>query len=228
MKKHILLCGLLFLVACTPVRVTKQYYEDYVNPKPSIDYEDTVSTDLPAEFLDDYYTVDSKIVRLVDQIELNDAQLDSAWLEAQKAMHPWVRHMAVLDGELLFISGDDALGFDPAVREALAGKTEAPGRFFVGSADRVFLVHVGAFGHEQLRTTIVEVDVPLLTMEIPANRTGLFAGERFFGGATPVPADALAGIVESSSYSGERGIGDRDLYWIRSMASDNLVYIYAN
>jgi hypothetical protein len=228
MKKHILLCGLLFLVACTPVKVTRQYYEDYVNPKPSIDYEDTVSTDLPAEFLDDYYTVDSKIVRLVDQIDLMDSQLESSWVDTQKAVHPWVRHMAVLDGELLFISGDDTLGFDPAIREALAERTATPGRFFISSADRVILVHVGAVGHEQLRTTLVEVDLPLLTMEIPGNRTGLFAGERLFGGSMEVPADALAGIVESTSYSGERGAGGKDFYWIRSMASDNLVYIYAN
>ena len=228
MKKHLLLCALLVLVACTPVRVTKQYYEDYVNPKPSIDYEDTVDTDLPAEFLDDYYTVDSKIVRLTYQIEKLDSQLDAEWIAGRKAEDPWIRHMAVLDKELLFVSGDDVLGFDPGIREKLEGRTAQPGRFFVSTDDRVILVHVGVVGSELIRTTLVEVDLPLLAMEIPAGRTALYTGDRVFGGTLNVPDDTLADITGSSSYSGEQGVGGKDMYWVRSMAADNLVYIYAN
>lgn len=70
MKFIIPILALLLLVACKPVKVTQQYYNDYVNPVASIDYEDTLSADIPAEFLDDYYTVDSKIVRLANQLDL--------------------------------------------------------------------------------------------------------------------------------------------------------------
>ena len=228
MKHHLLLCAILFLVACTPVKVTKQYYEDYVNPKPSIDYEDTVSTDMPVEFLDDYYAVDSKIVRLVNDVELLDSQLDAEWIANRKAADPWVKNMAVLDRELLFITGDDALGFDPAIRVELEGRTGEAGRFFVTAGERVILVHVGTVGQELVRTTLVEVDLSLLAMDIPGGRTALYAGDRMHGGALAVPAETLAGITGSTRYSGEEGVGGRDMYWIRSMASDNLVYIYAN
>lgn len=227
MKKHLLLSCLLFFVACTPVKVTKEYYEDYVNPKPSIDYENTVSTELPAEFLDDYYTIDSKIVRLVDQIDLMDSQLDASWIEGQKSAHPWIRHMAVLDQELLLITGDDTLGFDPHIRDSLAGKTTEARRFCITSNDRVMLVHVADAGNAKFRTTLVEIDMALLAADVPGSRTSLVTGDQVHGG-TAVPADTLADIEKSTSYAGQAGLGERDLYWIRSMASDNLVYVYSN
>lgn len=228
MKKQLFLCGLLFLVACTPVKTTREYYEDYVNPKASIDYENTVTTDLPAEFLDDYYTIDSKIVRLVDQIELMDFQLDAAWIGQQKAAQPWIRHMAVLDGEQLFLAGDDTLGFDPQLRESLVELGKEPKRHLIQSADRVILVHVGSIGNDSLRTTLVEIDMDLLTAEIRDRKTSLFTGDKVFGQAAGVSAEALLPITKSTSYSGSRDAGDVDVYWVRSMASDNLIYIYPN
>lgn len=228
MKKHFLLCGLLLLAACTPVKTTREYYEDYVNPKASIDYEATVTTDLPAEFLDDYYTIDSKIVRLVEQIDLMDSQLDADWIGRQKTAHPWVRHMAVLDQDLLFVAGDDSLGFDPLIRESVTELAKEPKRHFISSDGRVILVHVGSVGNERLRTTLVEVDMDALTTELRERKTALFTADAVFGQASGVSVEALRPIAESRSYSGSRDAGDVDVSWVRSMAADNLIYIYPN
>lgn len=228
MKKHLLLCSLLFFVACSPLKVTKQYYEDYVNPKPTIDYEDTFPTDLPQAFLDDYYTIDSKIVRVVDAVDLIDSRPDADWIQERKAQNPWITNIAVLDGELLYVVGDEALGFDMAVREALTGRVGEPGRFCITVGDRVILVHVVDAGSEELRATLVEMDVPLLALEIAGSRTSMFTGDRVFGPAGSLSPEALSGITESTSYSGESEIGGTDMYWVRSMASDNLLYLYTN
>lgn len=228
MKKQLVLCALLLLAACTPVKTTREYYEDYVNPKASIDYEATVSTDLPAEFLDDYYTVDSQLVRLVDQIELMDVGLDSDWIGQQKTAHPWIRNMAVLDGELLFLAGDDTLGFDPQLRESLAELAGEPRRHVLASAGRVILVHVGSVGHETLRTTLVEIDMGRLTEDLRDRKTSLFAGGAVYGQAAGVPAEALQSVADSTSYSGSREAAGVEFSWVRSMASDNLIYIYPN
>jgi hypothetical protein len=228
MKKQLVLCARMFLAACTPVKTTREYYEDYVNPKASIDYEASVSTDLPADFLDDYYTIDSKIVRLVDQIELMDERSDSDWIGQQKAAHPWIRHMAVLDGELLFLAGDDTLGFDPQLREGLAELSGEPRRHVLVSDGRVILVHVGSVSHDTLRTTLVEIDMDRLTEELRDRKTALFAGGSVYGQAAGVPAEALQPVADSSSYSGSRDAAGGEFSWVRSMASDNLIYIYPN
>jgi hypothetical protein len=228
MKKHILLCCLLFCVACSPFKVTKQYYEDYVNPKPAIDYEDTFPTDLPQEFLEDYYKIDRKIVRVAEQIDIVDSHLDAAWIQQTKAANPWVRHIAVMDDKMLYVSGDEDLGFDSTVREALADRVGETGRFCATVGDRVLLVLVSDVGNGQLRVALVEMDVPLLVMEIAGRGTSLFTGERVYGPAATVSAEALSDITESTSYSGESNVAGTDMYWVRSMASNNLVYLYSN
>ena len=65
-------------------------------------------------------------------------------------------------------------------------------------------------------------------MEIAGRKTSLFTGERVYGPAGSVSAEALAHVTQSTSYSGESEIAGTDMYWIRSMASDNLVYLYSN
>lgn len=39
MKNYYILCLVFLLFGCRPVNVTRQYYDEYVNPKPSISYE---------------------------------------------------------------------------------------------------------------------------------------------------------------------------------------------
>lgn len=227
MKFFFPLIVFLLLAACRPVHTTQQYYNDYVNPTASIDYEDTVSADIPAEFLDDYYTIDSKIVRFVDQIILLDSRLDNSWVELQKSVHPWIKNIATLDNDHLFIAGDDTLGFDPEVRESLAGLTAKEKRFFLFKNDRTFLVDVASVVNEQFMTTLVELDMDILTAEIPDNRTVLFIDDHVYGTTSAPLTDQVAKLQSVKKYSGQFSLDDKEWYWIRSMASENLVYLYS-
>lgn len=218
---------LFMLVSCRPLKTTKHYYEDYVRPTPTIDYEDTVSADIPADFLDDYYTIDSKIVRLADQIDLAEARSDDAWIRFQKDVNPWVLHIAVLDNDLLFVSGDDALGFDPELRTALAGLAPGEKRTVLVRSGRAFFVHVAPVAAGSLKTTVAEIDIPALTADVPADRTSILVDGQS-SGSLPATVTETLSKMDTKKYSGQIGLEGKSWQWIRSMASDNLLYLYSN
>jgi len=217
---------LFLLVACRPVKVTQQYYNDYVNPVASIDYEDTVSANIPAELLDDYYTVDSKIVRLANQLDLFDSRMDSDSIESQKSIHPWIKNMAIFDQDQLFISGDDTLGFDPEIRAELVALTPEKDRIFLVNNNRQFFIHVISMPDGQYKATVVEVDIDVLAAEIPNHRTVIAIDDQICGPAIANLPEACLKLRNSTKYSGSIEIDDKKWYWIRSMGSDNLVYLY--
>jgi hypothetical protein len=219
---------ILLLVACRPVKSTQQYYNDYVNPTASIDYENKATVDLPDEFLDDYYMIDSKIVRLAEQIDLLDSRIDDSWIDLQKSVNPWIKNMAFLDNDHLFLSGDDALGFDPEVRQGLANQTTEEKKFFISINNRAILVHVSAIGNKQFMTTLVECDLNVLAEEIPAHRTLIAFDKHIFGESSANLTEALVKLESRKKYSGQMQLDGKDWYWIRSMGSDNLVYLYTN
>ncbi|UTF51737.1 hypothetical protein NLA06_07595 [Desulfomicrobium sp. ZS1] len=226
MKFIIPVCVLLLLVACKPVKVTQQYYNDYVNPVASIDYEDTVSANIPAELLDDYYTVDSKIVRLATQLDLFDSRIDSDKIEYQKSIHPWIKQMAIFDQDQLFISGDDTLGFDPQIRAELVDLTPEKDRNFLFKNNRQFFIHVIFMPDGQYKATVVEIDMDILAAEIPNHRTVIAIDDQICGPAIANLPEACINLRNSTKYSGSIEIDGNNWYWIRSMGSDNLVYLY--
>lgn len=226
MKLLIPVLALVLLAACRPVRVTQDYYNEYVNPVASIDYEDTVSADIPAGFLDDYYTIDSKVVRLADQIDLLDARVGNSWIEFQKSVHPWVKYIAILDQDQLFVSGDDTLGFDPDVRTAVADLNPEKTRYFVFKNERTFFVHRMVASDEQYQATIVEIDMNVLMEEVPNNRTVIAIDDQICGSVIPNLSEACLRLQKSTKYSGNIKIDNSKWYWIRSMGSDNLVYLH--
>ena len=226
MKFIIPVCVLFLLVACKPVKVTQQYYNDYVNPVASIDYEDTISANIPAELLDDYYTVDSKIVRLVNQLDLFDSRIDSDKIEYQKSIQPWIKQMAIFDQDQLFISGDDALGFDPLIRAELVDLTPEKDRNFLFKNNRQFFIHVIFMPDGQYKATVVEIDMDILAAEIPNHRTVIAIDDQICGPAIANLPEACINLRNSTKYSGSIEIDGNNWYWIRSMGSDNLVYLY--
>jgi len=228
MKFFFPLVVFLLLSACRPVHTTQQYYNDYVNPTASVDYDDTVSADIPVEFLDDYYTIDSKIVRFVDQIVLLDSRLDNSWIELQKSIHSWIKYIATMYNDHLFIAGDDTLGFDPEVREFLTGLSTKEKRFFLFKNDRTFLIDVASVANKKFMTTIVELDPKMLTAEVPNNRTVLSVDDHVFGVVSTSLTDRVGKLQSAKRYSGQFSLDDKEWYWIRSMASDNLLYLYSN
>jgi hypothetical protein len=228
MKLLIPILALVLLAACRPVRTTQDYYNEYVNPVASIDYEDSVSANVPADFLDDYYTIDSKIVRFADQLDLLDARVDSSWIDFQKSVHPWIKYIAILDQDQLFVSGDDALGFDPEVRTGLLDLSSGKSRYFLFKNDRAFFIHYTFVSDEQYKATVVEVDLTALTAEIPNNRTIIAIDDQICGPVIPNLSDACIRVQKSTKYSGSIKIDASKWYWIRSMGSDNLVYLHLN
>ena len=228
MKFLIPILALFLLTACRPVKATQQYYNEYVNPVASIDYDNTMSADIPTEFLDDYYTIDSKIVRLADQLDLLDSRVESSWIESQKSGQPWILQVAVLDQDQLFVSGDDALGFDPIARKALEALNPEKTRYFFKDNDRSFFVHVAPLAEGQYKSTVVEIDMKSLVVEIPDNRTVIAIDDQICGPAIASLSEACTKLQTSTSYSGTLTINDSSWYWIRSMGSDNLVYLHLN
>lgn len=228
MKFLIPILALFLLTACRPVKTTQQYYNEYVNPVASIDYDNTMSADIPTEFLDDYYTIDSKIVRLADQLDLLDSRVESSWIESQKSGQPWIVQVAVLDQDQLFVSGDDALGFDPIARKALEALNPEKTRYFFKDNDRSFFVHVAPLAEGQYKSTVVEIDMKSLVVEIPDNRTVIAIDDQICGPAIASLSEACAKLQTSTNYSGTLTINDSSWYWIRSMGSDNLVYLHLN
>lgn len=226
MKLLIPIIALVLLAGCRPVRVTQDYYNEYVNPVASIDYEDSVSADIPAGFLDDYYTIDSKIVRLADQLDLLDGRVDAAWIDFQKSVQPWIKYIAILDQDQLFVSGDDALGFDPELRTGLLDLGTDKTRYFLYKNDRTFFVHYATASGEQYKATVVEVDMAGMTAEIPNNRTVIAIDDQICGPVIPSLSDACLRLQKSTKYSGSIKINDAKWYWIRSMGSDNLIYLH--
>ncbi len=226
MKFFIPILALFLLTACRPVKATQQYYNEYVNPVASIDYEETLSADIPAGFLDDYYAIDSKIVRLAEQLDLLDSRVENSWIENQKSIQPWILNVAVLDQDQLFVSGDDALGFDTLTRKALADLTPDQTRYFFMENERAFFVHVVPLAEGQYKSTVVEVDMKVLSSEIPNNRTVIAIDDQICGPAISNASEACINLKKSTNYSGTITINDNSWYWIRSMGSDNLVYLY--
>lgn len=218
----------LILVACRPVHVTKQYYDEYVNPTASIDYEDTGSINLPAGFLDDYYMVDSRLVRLLDQLDLGGETPDYSWVAAQKSGHPWIEFIAILDNDLLFISGDEYLGYDAAVRTLLEQMKRGEKRIALIHEGRFLLVHANRTAPDYFRTSIVEINIARLLNDTTSAGMLLAVDESLVQetGQSAFYASLLEKLAKSRKYSGRARVDGQRVHWIRSMAADNLVYLY--
>lgn len=227
MKLSYLITLVFFLAACRPVHVTKQYYDEYINPTASIDYEDTASADIPAEFLDDYYRIDSKIVRFVDQIDIMDSTFSESWVMSQKEINPWIKSVAVLDSDMLFVLGDDTLGYDPAIRARLLELKGGKQKIFIRNNDASFFVHVGEIEPKKFTRIVVNCDINELASDISDVRTQLAIGDHVFSNSQNSYSNALKEIGASSKYSGSTGVDGKELYWIRSMAAENFVYLFA-
>jgi len=160
-------------------------------------------------------------------MDLAEARTDDAWIRYQKDVNPWVLHIAVLDNDLLFVSGDDALGFDPEVRTALAGLAPGEKRTALIRSGRAFFVHVAPIAAGSLKTTVAEIDIPALTADVPSGRTSILVDGQS-SGSLPATVTETLSKMDTKKYSGQIGLEGKSWQWIRSMASDNLLYLYSN
>lgn len=226
MKYGFFLILVLFCSSCRPVHETKLYYDEYINPKASIDYDASVSTELPQNFLDNYYSVDSKLVRLVHQLELADSVISDSWMSGFRSENVWIKAAASWDKDLFFISGDDVLGYDPTSRKIIADLSDGADSFMIVEDERLFLLHVTRVDKNPTGISLVEINAANLLEGVEQHGLSLAIDGAPILSSTISGSDALAKAAASTRYSGQSRQDNQTLYWVRSMAASNFMYLH--
>lgn len=174
-------------------------------------------------FLDDYYAIDSRLVRVSNEIHINDS-FDFQSLGGSND-GAWLKSGAVFDDEFLLVRGDDAIGFDPVVRNILnANKFETS--TFVSFEERLFWVNIIINASNIKNYIVFEADKAVLSSFKKSENLHLIVDDVSLKDDMLWSSDKLKAILKSKQYSGAYRVGDKDVYWIRSMAADNLFYFY--
>jgi hypothetical protein len=223
MKKLVLFSLIFAFIGCRPITITQRYYQEYVSPKPSISYEEIDFDNIPTDFLNTYYDIDSRFVRVANTIDLTEnfeLTLQSSHPDTQ-----WIKNFASFDADHIFVSGDDVIGYDPVVRK-LMDETQEETSFFKEAADRLFWLNIITKEEENKHYLIFEIDKDfLLSLKtsdafsfvvdgLPLEKNHAFSPER------------LPKIQKKKQYSGSYREEQKRIYWIRSMAADNLYYFF--
>ncbi len=122
MRYWVLWGVLLFGCGCQAFHVTKLYYDEYINPKATIDYEPEKVKNIPPEVLDSYVRIDGTIVRVADTLAKVEALPDPMWMDSMAKELPEVRHWAVFDRHFFPLFG--ALLEERGPLEAFAASVE--------------------------------------------------------------------------------------------------------
>lgn len=222
MKNYLFLLLFFSLCACRPINVTQQYYQEYINPKPSISYEDLDFDNVPDDFLHSYYAMDSQLVRISNKLAIVDNfEQPELWFDADEN---WLQYFAVFDAHHIFIAGDDLLGFDPVVRNILRDLDQKTS-LFKWEANRLLWINSLDREQEEQEYLVLEIDqqawLALKTTEslfIVVDSTALNNNN--------LPGEDLISIQKSKKYSGSYKKHQQKIYWIRSMAAENLFYFF--
>lgn len=226
MRICLLILTLLLMSACRPVHQTKLYYDEYINPVRTVDYDDTIEAEFPEAGLQHYYTVDRQLVDFTEQLGLVDEEPDVSWISLQKKTKSWLKAVAVFDDEMTLISGDEFLGYDPAVREAVLQKKDTCNNFMLYLEGRIFLIKANTAVSDRKRFAVSEMDLDSL---VPSSSDVPYVfgiANHIVGSGLVVSPEELTKIHDSTKYSGSFRDGDREIWWIRSMAASNFVYFY--
>lgn len=214
---------------CQAVHVTKQYYNEYVNPKAAIDYEDREEADIPTAFLDRYYSVDSRLVSLRNQIDMTESVADAQWFEALKVSYPWLKNIGFYDNEGMFVSGSEAFAYDSTIREMLVGPDTQAGTVLRHDYDRILMLNTVKTKLDTFRFVVLDLDFSALVEGLALDGLIIAIGDRVVAGeeAARIDAATFAAVSSDRDYSGSVSAGGGKYLWIRSHASDNLVYFFA-
>ena len=220
---------MLIFSGCQALHKTKLYYNEYVNPKAVVDYDNVEDADIPSEFLDRYYAVDSRLVSLRNQIDMVEAGVDAQWFESLRATYPWVRDIGFYDNEGMFTSGSEALAYDTGIREMLVGLDKQPGSVLRHDLDRYFMVNTVKTKLDTYRFAVLDLDFSALVDGLALDGLIVAVGDRVVVGGDGGFLDSTAfdRVSTDRDYSGSVSSGTGKYRWIRSHASDNIVYFYA-
>ena len=229
MKLFFLFFAVFLFSGCQTVHVTKQYYNEYVNPKAAIDYGKLEETDIPSSFLDTYYAVDSQLVSLKNQIEMAESPSSAQWFETLKNAYPWIKNIGFYDGDGMFLSGSDAFAYDTSIRDLILEQERREGTLLRHDPERVLMLNTIKTKFDAYRVVVLDLDFSALVGGVAGEGLAVAIGDQIVAGEDSIrPGDS---IVESLSkdrdYSGSSSSEGRKYLWIRSHAADNLVYFFA-
>jgi hypothetical protein len=229
MKLFFLFFAVFLFSGCQTVHVTKQYYNEYVNPKAAIDYSNLEETDIPSSFLDTYYAVDSQLVSLKNQIEMAESPSSAQWFETLKNTYPWIKNIGFYDGDGMFLSGSDAFAYDTSIRDLILEQERREGTLLRHDPERVLMLNTIKTKFDAYRVVVLDLDFSALVGGVAGEGLAVAIGDQIVAGEDSIrPGDS---IVESLSkdrdYSGSSSSEGRKYLWIRSHAADNLVYFFA-
>lgn len=227
MKIIIIFLSSILLSGCQTLHVTKQYYNEYVNPKASIDYDDVQSSDIPLNFLENYYKIDSKLISLCNQINMVESVMDTEWFDLFNLTYPWAKGIGFYDTEGMFISGSEAVGYDVDIRQLIVEKEEKRGNTFIFKNNRIFLLNTIETKLETYRFVVVEIDLSGLVDDAVLDGLDIVIGNQLvFGKDLVLAGSVFEKIFAKRNYSGKMTVDGKKLFWVRSYAADNLAYFF--
>lgn len=228
--KLFLLCFFIFIFSgCQAVHVTKQYYNEYVNPKAAIDYEDLKEADVPSNFLDRYYAADSRLVSLKNQIEMVESPSSAQWFESLKNSYPWIKNIGFYDGEGMFLAGSDAFAYDSSIRDLVLEQAKQEGTLLRRDSERILMLNTIKTKFDAYRVVVLDVDFSALVGDVAGEGLSVAIGDQIVMGeeSTRPGASIFESLSKDRDYSGSSSSEGRKYLWIRSHAADNLVYFFA-
>ncbi|MEJ5242698.1 MAG: hypothetical protein WHT64_03950 [Desulfomicrobiaceae bacterium] len=226
MRIGILLTVLVMLCACQPLHVTKLYYDEYINPKASIDYQAQENVAIPTEVLDAFVRMDGVVVRVADALAKVESFPDDMWLAAVGGSFPEVRQWMVLDRYFLAKNGV-LLSEDRPIQsfaEQVGGQAYALGAVVLPEGVALVRKFTDGAGEEGFVAAVLD---PALVHQSPWS--AVVVGDQVAYGA--LGAEALQQLVQdlqrSKAFSGSRPVAGTQYRWLMS-ARDHMriAYVY--
>lgn len=226
MRRGIILATLMMLCACQPIHVTKLYYDEYINPKASIDYQAQGDVPIPSEVLDAFVRMDGVVIRVADVLGKVESFPDDMWLAAVGGAFPEVRQWGVFDRHLLSKNG--ALLSDEAPLQAFIMEVEDR-PYALGAVvlpEGVALARKFTDGSGEEGVVVALLDPGLLNQ---SPWTAVVVGDQVAYGALDAESmqQLQREIMKSKAFSGSHLLGETQYRWLMS-ARDymRIAYIY--
>lgn len=226
---YFLLTFIFISSGCQPVHVTKQYYDNYVNPKASINYDFSSDIDLADDYLDVYFQIDSSLTKLKNELNYMESISRETMINSSALSQPWVKNVAFYDDKFTFIAGSQSLGMNESLNDFLLQDTQrAEKSFTLELHDAHFFIHTLKIGNDLFRTAVVQLDIQQLLKNIHLSEFVITIDKTIVYG--PHNQDMVDAVYEKAlrgkALSGTVMHEEKKRQWIRSLAADNLFYIF--
>lgn len=226
MHYWIALAVILGLCGCQAFHVTKLYYDEYINPKATVDYTPEKVASIPPAVLDAYVRMDGAVTRVADALAKVESFPDELWLGAMATELPAVRQWAVLDRYFFPRLGGPLP--DTAALESFAAAADKAPMALGAVALPEGLAVVRKFTERSGDTGFVVAVLPM-ALEQSAPLAAMVVGRQVVAGHLETAAlEALqAELATTKRFAGARAVAGTRYRWLLS-ARDQLriAYVY--